>query len=169
MKIISELQNKYKNDRENLDAQQLRLLLDYQLEINKSLQDKYKRLSIEAQATAFNDINKDTETLLRVLLKQGEITLDEKGYYQRKDFDWEENLMILGLMKKREKTFYIPDNECLDEYTKQLESQLKEYNEIKKIFRKYCVMDNDTLYDGCIKMQDEIDKLKRKSKEHING
>lgn len=136
---------------------------------NKELKEKYKRLSIEAQATAFHDMNKDTEGLLRVLLKQGEITLDEKGYYQRKDFDWEENLMMLGLMKKREKTFYIPDNECLDEYTKQLESQLKEYNKIKEIFRKYCVMDNDTLYDGCIKMQDEIDALKRKLKEYNNG
>lgn len=49
---------------------------------NKELKEKYKRLSIEAQATAFDDMNKDTEGLLRVLLKQGEITLDEKGYYQ---------------------------------------------------------------------------------------
>ncbi|MBQ2349660.1 MAG: hypothetical protein II393_00045 [Cytophagales bacterium] len=124
------------------------------------LKEKYKRLSIEAQATAFDDKNVDTEGLLRVLLKQGEITLDEKGYYQRERFDWEENLWKLGLMKKREKNFYIPDDECLDEYTKQLESQLKEYNEIKETFRKYCVMHNDTLYDGCCKMQDEIEELK---------
>lgn len=54
---------------------------------NKELKEKYKRLSIEAQATAFDDENKDAEGLLRVLLKQGEIILDEKGYYQRKDFD----------------------------------------------------------------------------------
>lgn len=131
--------------------------------------EKYKRLSIEAQATAFDDQNKDTEGLLRVLLKQGEITLDEKGYYQREDFDWEENLYKLGLMKKREKGFYIPDDECLDEYTKQLENQLKEYNEIKETFRKYCVMDNDTLYDGCCKMQDEINELKEKNKKLIDG
>lgn len=127
--------------------------------------EKYKRLSIEAQATAFDDQNKDTEGLLRVLLKQGEITLDEKGYYKREDFDWEENLYKLGLMKKKEKGFYIPDDECLDEYTKQLENQLKEYNEIKETFRKYCVMYNDTLYDGCCKMKDEIDELKEKNKE----
>lgn len=132
---------------------------------NKELKEKYKRLSIEAQATAFHDMNKDTEGLLRVLLKQGEITLDEKGYYQRKDFDWEENLTMMGLMKKREKCFYIPDDECLDEYTKQLENQLKEYNEIKEIFKKYYVFDNETIYDGCIKMQDEIDKLKEELKE----
>lgn len=131
--------------------------------------EKYKRLSIEAQATAFDDQNKDTEGLLRVLLKQGEITLDEKGYYQREDFDWEENLYKLGLMKKKEKCFYIPDDECLDEYTKQLENQLKEYNEIKETFRKYCVMDNDTLYDGCCKMQDEINELKEKNKKLIDG
>ena len=131
----------------------------------KEMQEKYKRLSIEAQATAFNDSNPDTEGLLRVLLKQGQIKLDEKGYYQREDFDWEENLMMMGLMKKREKNFYIPDDECLDEYTKQLESQLKEYNEIKEIFKKYYVFPNETMYDGCIKMQDEIDKLKEENKK----
>lgn len=131
----------------------------------KEIQEKYKRLSIEAQATAFDDVNKDTEGLLRVLLKQGEITLDENGYYQRRDFDWEENMFMLGLMKKREKNFYIPDDECLDEYTKQLESQLKEYNEIKEIFKKYYVFPNETIYDGCIKMQDEIDKLKEENKK----
>lgn len=131
---------------------------------NKELEEKYKRLSIEAQATAFDDDNKDTEGLLRVLLKQGEIFLDENGYYKRQDFNWEENMYMLGLMKKREKMFYIPDDECLDEYTKQLESQLKEYNEIKEIFKKYYMMDNETIYDGCIKMQDEIDDLKRQIK-----
>ena len=116
------------------------------------------------EKTAFDDMNKDTEGLLRVLLKQGEITLDEKGYYQRKDFDWEENLTMMGLMKKREKNFYIPDD-SLDEYTKQLENQLKEYNEIKEIFKKYYVMGNETMYDGCCKMQDEIDELKEENKE----
>ena len=131
---------------------------------NKKMKEKYKRLSIEAQATAFHDMNKDTEGLLRVLLKQGEITLDEKGYYQRKDFDWEENLTMMGLMKKREKNFYIPDD-SLDEYTKQLENQLKEYNEMKEIFKKYYVMGNETMYDGCCKMQDEIDELKEENKE----
>lgn len=131
---------------------------------NEELKEKYKRLSIEAQATAFDDMNKDTEGLLRVLLKQGEITLDEKGYYQRKDFDWEENLTKMGLMKKREKNFYIPDD-SLDEYIKQLENQLKEYNEMKEIFKKYYVMGNETMYDGCCKMQDEIDELKKENKE----
>jgi len=130
----------------------------------KKLEEKYKRLSIEAQATAFNDENKDTECLLRVLLKQGEISLDENGYYKRQDFDWEENMFMLGLMKKREKNFYIPDDECLDEYTKQLESQLKEYDEIKKIFKKYLCFPNDTIYDGCCKMQDEIDRYKELQK-----
>ena len=138
--------------------------LENLIQRNKELEEKYKRLSIEAQATAFDDKNKDTECLLRVLLKQDKISLDENGYYKRQDFDWEENMFILGLMKKREKTFYIPDDECLDEYTKQLESQLKEYNEIKKIFKKYLCFPNDTLYDGCCKMQDEIDKYKELQK-----
>ena len=127
----------------------------------ETLMEAYKRLSIEAQATAFDEQNKDTEILLRVLLKQGQIKL-ENGEYKRKNFDWEENLYKLGLMKKREKNFYINDN--LEEYTKQLENQLQEYNEIKEIFRKYIVFPNETIYDGCCKMQDEIDDLKEKLK-----
>ena len=150
--------------RTELNANELQALENL-IKENKELKEKYKRLSIEAQATAFDDMNKDTEGLLRVLLKQGEITLDEKGYYQRKDFDWEENLTMMGLMKKREKCFYIPDDECLDEYTKQLENQLKEYNEIKEIFKNYYVMENETIYDGCCKMQDEMDKLKEENEK----
>lgn len=42
---------------------------------------------------------------------------------------------------------------------------LKEYNEIKEIFKKYYVMGNETMYDGCCKMQDEIDELKEENKE----
>lgn len=145
--------------------------LDFWKKKYLELEEKYKRLSIEAQATAFDDENKDTEGLLRVLLEQNEIKLDENGYYQRQDFDWEENMYMMGLMKKREKTFYIPDDECLDEYTKQLENQLKEYNKIKEIFKKYYVFDNETMYDGCCKMQDEIDELKQINEEHrkLNG
>lgn len=145
--------------------------LEQEKEKNKKLEEKYKRLSIEAQATAFEDDNIDTEGLLRVLLKQGEITLNEKGEYQRKDFDWEENMMQLGLMKKREKTFYIPDDECLDEYTKQLESQLKEYDELKRIFRERNIT-NETMYDGFCRLFDEVNELKEKNKDltkQLNG
>ena len=145
--------------------QPLKYALENLIKRYKELEEKYKRLSIEAQATAFDDENKDTEGLLRVLLKQGEITLDKKGYYQREAFDWEENMYMLGLMKKREKGFYFPDDECLGEYTKQLENQLQEYNEIKEIFKKYICFPNDTMYDGCCKMQDEIDKLKEQNGE----
>lgn len=135
------------------------------LDLYKQEKEKYKRLSIEAQATAFEDDNIDTEGLLRVLLKQGEITLNEKGEYQRKDFDWEENMMQLGLMKKREKTFYIPDDECLDEYMKQLESQLKEYNELKRIFRERNIT-NETMYDGFCRLFDEVENLKQIEQSH---
>ena len=128
------------------------------------LKKDYKRLSIEAQATAFYDRNEDTECLLRVLLKQGQIKLDKKGYYKRKDFNWEKNLTQMGLCKKREKTFIFSDDDVLDEYTKQLESQLEEYNTLKKIFKNYYVVGNETMYDGCCKMQDEIDQLKEENK-----
>ena len=101
---------------------------------------------------------------MRVLLKQGQIKLDKKGNYQRKDFNWEKNLTQMGLCKKREKTFIFSDDDVLDEYTKQLESQLEEYNTLKKIFKNYYVVGNETMYDGCIKMQDEIDQLKEENK-----
>ena len=116
------------------------------LDLYKQEKEKNKRLNIEAQATAFMDCNKDTETLMRVLLKQRQIKL-ENGEYKRQDFDWEKNLMMLGLMKKREKTFYLPDEENIDEYTKQLENQLQEYNKLKEIFSKRNIK-NETMYDG---------------------
>lgn len=149
-------------------SEERRLLREAVVKLQKELEqekEKYKRLSIEAQATAFDEQNKDTETLLRVLLKQGEISLDEKGNYNRQDFDWEENLCQLGLMKKREKNFYIPDDEHLDEYTKQLEAQLKEYTEMKQYFEKYHVTDNETMYDDFCKMQDELEQEKENNKE----
>lgn len=160
-------------DREQMIIAFNQLKDDYSSLFNELEQEKgkYKRLSIEAQATAFEDDNIDTEGLLRVLLKQGEITLNEKGEYQRKDFDWEENMVQLGLMKKREKTFYIPDDECLDEYTKQLESQLKEYDELKRIFRERNIT-NETMYDGFCRLFDELNEEKEKNKElqkQLNG
>ena len=133
------------------------------LDSYKKLKENYKRLSIEAQAIAFDEDNHDTETLMRVLLKQNQIKL-ENGEYKRQDFNWEENLYELGLMKKREKMFYIPDEECLDEYTKQLESQLKEYEELKKIFRKHSIK-NETMYDGFCRLEEEIEEFKNQIKE----
>lgn len=129
---------------------------DMVLDLYKQEKEKYKRLSIEAQATAFMDCNKDTETLMRVLLKQGQIKL-ENGMYKRQDFDWEKNLMMLGLMKKREKTFYLPDEENIDEYTKQLENQLQEYNKLKEIFSKRNIK-NETMYDGFCRLEGELEK-----------
>jgi hypothetical protein len=126
------------------------------LDLYKQEKEKYKRLSIEAQATAFMDCNKDTETLMRVLLKQGQIKL-ENGMYKRQDFDWEKNLMMLGLMKKREKTFYLPDEENINEYTKQLENQLQEYNKLKEIFSKRNIT-NETMYDGFCRLEEELEK-----------
>lgn len=148
----------------NYDTEMIDKLKGENVELHKELNDlkeKYKRLSIEAQATAFDDRNNDTECLLRVLLHQGEIELNKKGEYERKNFDWEDNLMKLGLMKKREKGFYIADD--IDDYVRQLEFQLKEYNELKKIFKNYYVFENETMYDGCIKMQNEIDELKEEN------
>ena len=137
------------------------------LDLYKAEKEKYKRLSIEAQATAFDEANNDTEGLCRVLLKQGEIEF-ENGEYKRKDFDWEENMYELGLMKKREKMFYIPDNECLDEYIKQLEVQLKEYQELKQIFRKHSIK-NETMYDEFCRLEDELQAEKEKNKELQEG
>lgn len=129
------------------------------------LKEDYRRLSNEAQATAFDSRNPDTELLLRVLLKQKQITL-ENGMYQRQDFDYEPSITVIGQMKKKDKAFYITDD-SLDEYTKQLEHQLKEYEQIKTILNKYNTT-NETPYDLIINLDETCEKLKKRVQELEN-
>ena len=97
---------------------------DYGWKAIEHLIKGYKQLVDISIETAFDDTNKDTELLCRVLLKQGQITI-ENGMYHRENFDWEKHLKMLGLEKVREKDFFLQDSK-IDEYTKQLEHKIKE-------------------------------------------
>ena len=61
-------------------------------------------------------------------------------------------------MKVREKAFYL-DEDSLDEYTMQLEHQLKEYTEAKEIFKKYNYK-NETLFEHIKRLDSELSEAK---------
>lgn len=82
--------------------------------------DKLVKIAIE---TAFDTYNEDTETLLRRLLALKRIELKD-GLYTRNPLDFEEHFRIDGIEYSREKMFFIEDDK-VDEYTKQLETKVK--------------------------------------------
>lgn len=86
--------------------------------------DKLVKIAIE---TAFDTYNKDTEILLRRLLALKRIELKD-GLYTRSPLDFEEYFRIDGIEYDREKMFFIEDDK-VDEYTKQLETKVKNLEE----------------------------------------
>ena len=91
--------------------------------------DKLVKIAIE---TAFDTYNKDTEILLRRLLALKRIELKD-GLYTRNPLDFEEHFRIDGIEYDREKMFFIEDDK-VDEYTKQLETKVKNLEEkVKKV------------------------------------
>lgn len=155
-----------KDDFKQLDREQMivafnQLKDDYhQLSLDKEQRDiEYAQLVKASEQIAFNERNNYTEDLLRCLLKQGNIELIN-GMYHRKDFDYEKenNITIVGEMKVREKVFYL-DEDSLDEYTMQLEHQLKEYTEAKEIFKKYNYK-NETLFEHIKRLDSELGEAK---------
>lgn len=86
--------------------------------------DKLVKIAIE---TAFDTYNKDTEILLRRLLALKRIELKD-GLYTRNPLDFEEYFRIDGIEYDREKMFFIEDDK-VDEYTKQLETKVKNLEE----------------------------------------
>lgn len=110
--------------------------IEYDLE---KARDEIYELAKAGIETAFDDSNKDTEILCRVLLKYNKIKL-ENGFYQRDPMDWEENFTLVGFEMDREKMMYIGDDES-KEYIEQLEYKLKkaekEIEELKEYKWKY--------------------------------
>ena len=86
--------------------------------------DKLVKIAIE---TAFDTYNKDTEILLRRLLALKRIELKD-GLYTRNPLDFVEYFRIDGIEYDREKMFFIEDDK-VDEYTKQLETKVKNLEE----------------------------------------
>lgn len=110
--------------------------IEYELEKTR---DEIKELSKAAIETAFDDSNKDTEILCRVLLKYGKIKL-ENGFYQRDKMEFEEYCSLVGFEMDREKMMYVGDDEN-KEYIEQLEYKLekaeKEIEQLKDYKWKY--------------------------------
>ena len=89
--------------------------------------DEYEKLVQFAIETAFDKENPDTELLLRRLLAMGKIRLVD-GQYSRDPLDYEKHFRIDGIEYDREKMFFIEDDK-VDEYTKQLETKVKNLEE----------------------------------------
>lgn len=89
--------------------------------------NEYEKLVQIAIETAFDKENRDTELLLRRLLAMGKIRLVD-GQYSRDPLDYEKHFRIDGIEYDREKMFFIEDDK-VDEYTKQLETKVKNLEE----------------------------------------
>ncbi len=88
------------------------------------LRNMYKDLVYIATETAFDEVNHDTEFLLRTLLLQHRINFNEESK-QYQNSNWDKSCEINGIKFEKEKTYLINEDR-VDEYTKQLEYQLKE-------------------------------------------
>lgn len=88
------------------------------------LRNMYKDLVYIATETAFDEVNHDTEFLLRTLLLQNRINFNEESK-QYQNPNWDESCERNGIKFEKEKIYFINEDK-IDEYTKQLEYQLKE-------------------------------------------
>ena len=88
------------------------------------LRNMYKDLVYIATETAFDEANHDTEILLRTLLLQHRINFNEESK-QYQNPNWDKEFEINGIKFEKEK-IYLINEDRVDEYTKQLEYQLKE-------------------------------------------
>ena len=88
------------------------------------LRNMYKDLVFIATETAFDEANQNTEFLLRTLLLQHRINFNEESK-QYQNPNWDKEFEINGIKFEKEK-IYLINEDRVDEYTKQLEYQLKE-------------------------------------------
>lgn len=105
--------------------------LEHLIKAYKELEEKYEKLSKIAIETTFDGSNNDTEFLARTLLKQGKILFNnESKMYVNPHTD--EEFEVYGMMFEKEKC-YLLDDDKLDDYTHQLEYQIKNSIPISKI------------------------------------
>ena len=113
------------------------------------LRNMYKNLVYIATETAFNEENHDTEFLLRILLLQHRINFNEESK-QYQNPNWDKEFEINGIKFEKEK-IYLINEDRLDEYTKQLEYQLKEKD--KKI------TELENMLKSVNKLEDNMEKF----------
>lgn len=135
------------------------------LEENKELKKQNDSLKQKLNWIAFGD---DPELALRYLRKIGYVDFDE----ERKVYINKHNNEPFLLEDEQEKGYYIKDEE-LNEYTEQLEYQVKslkeqlekKQNPLQGVFAQ---VNDDMLLRNCGAMQSEIDKYEYQQKEFIN-
>ena len=113
------------------------------------LRNMYKDLVFIATETAFDEANHDTEFLLRTLLLQHRINFNEESK-QYQNPNWDKSCEINGIKFEKEKMYFI-NEDSIDEYTKQLEYQLKEKD--KKI------TELENMLKPVNKLEDNIEKF----------
>ncbi len=132
------------------------------------LRNMYKDLVYIATEIAFDEVNRDTEFLLRILLLQHRINFDEESK-QYQNPNWDKSCEVNGIKFEKEKTYLINEDR-VDEYTKQLEYQLKEKNkkitELENMLKPILELNIpiETLvkeYERLNDLEDETDILKK--------
>ena len=113
------------------------------------LRNMYKNLVYIATETAFDEANQNTEFLLRTLLLQHRINFNEESK-QYQNPNWDKEFEINGIKFEKEK-IYLIDEDRVDEYTKQLEYQLKEKD--KKI------TELENMLKSVNKLEDNMEKF----------
>lgn len=113
------------------------------------LRNMYKNLVYIATETAFDEANQNTEFLLRTLLSQHRINFNEESK-QYQNPNWDKNFEVNGIKFEKEK-IYLIDEDRVDEYTKQLEYQLKEKD--KKI------TELENMLKSVNKLEDNMEKF----------
>ena len=113
------------------------------------LRNMYKNLVYIATETAFDEANQNTEFLLRTLLLQHRINFNEESK-QYQNPNWDKNFEINGIKFEKEK-IYLINEDRVDEYTKQLEYQLKEKD--KKI------TELENMLKSVNKLEDNMEKF----------
>ena len=113
------------------------------------LRNMYKDLVYIATETAFDEANHDTEFLLRTLLLQHRINFNEESK-QYQNPNWDKNFEVNGIKFEKEK-IYLINEDRVDEYTKQLEYQLKEKD--KKI------TELENMLKSVNKLEDNMEKF----------
>ena len=113
------------------------------------LRNMYKNLVYIATETAFDEANQNTEFLLRTLLSQHRINFNEESK-QYQNPNWDKNFEVNGIKFEKEK-IYLINEDRVDEYTKQLEYQLKEKD--KKI------TELENMLKSVNKLEDNMEKF----------
>ena len=113
------------------------------------LRNMYKNLVYIATETAFDEANQNTEFLLRTLLLQHRINFNEESK-QYQNPNWDKNFEVNGIKFEKEK-IYLINEDRVDEYTKQLEYQLKEKD--KKI------TELENMLKSVNKLEDNMEKF----------